>query len=50
MRGRRIELPGHVVVVDDCYNANPMSMRTALDDFALSAEGRRAEALQEAVA
>jgi UDP-N-acetylmuramoyl-tripeptide--D-alanyl-D-alanine ligase len=48
MRGRRIELPGPVV--DDCYNANPMSMRTALDDFALSAEGRRAEALQEAVA
>jgi UDP-N-acetylmuramoyl-tripeptide--D-alanyl-D-alanine ligase len=39
-RGQRIELPGDVVVVDDCYNANPMSMRAALDELA-RAPGRR---------
>ena len=39
-RGQRIELPGPVLVVDDCYNANPMSMRAALDDLAESAAGR----------
>ena len=41
LRGQRIELPGPVVVIDDCYNANPMSMRAALDDLAESASGRR---------
>jgi UDP-N-acetylmuramoyl-tripeptide--D-alanyl-D-alanine ligase len=40
LRGQRIELPGAVVVIDDCYNANPMSMRAALDDLAVSAPGR----------
>ncbi|HEY1539679.1 MAG TPA: UDP-N-acetylmuramoyl-tripeptide--D-alanyl-D-alanine ligase [Solirubrobacteraceae bacterium] len=39
-RGQRIELPGAVVVIDDCYNANPMSMRAALDDLRASASGR----------
>ncbi len=33
-RGQRVELPGGIVVVDDCYNANPLSMRAALDDLA----------------
>jgi UDP-N-acetylmuramoyl-tripeptide--D-alanyl-D-alanine ligase len=37
LRGQRRELPGGIVVVDDCYNANPMSMRAALDDLATSA-------------
>jgi UDP-N-acetylmuramoyl-tripeptide--D-alanyl-D-alanine ligase len=43
LRGQRIELPGPVLVIDDCYNANPMSMRAALDDLAASgsAPGRR---------
>jgi UDP-N-acetylmuramoyl-tripeptide--D-alanyl-D-alanine ligase len=41
MRGDRIQLPGPVLVIDDCYNANPMSMRAALDDLAASASGRR---------
>jgi UDP-N-acetylmuramoyl-tripeptide--D-alanyl-D-alanine ligase len=41
LRGDRIELPGPVLVIDDCYNANPMSMRAALDDLAASASGRR---------
>jgi UDP-N-acetylmuramoyl-tripeptide--D-alanyl-D-alanine ligase len=40
-RGQRIDLPGDIVVVNDCYNANPMSMRAALDDLAASASGRR---------
>jgi UDP-N-acetylmuramoyl-tripeptide--D-alanyl-D-alanine ligase len=41
MRGQRIGLAGGVVVINDCYNANPMSMRAALDDLAASADGRR---------
>jgi UDP-N-acetylmuramoyl-tripeptide--D-alanyl-D-alanine ligase len=45
MRGQRIELASGIVVVDDCYNANPMSMRAALDDLAASASGRRVAVL-----
>jgi UDP-N-acetylmuramoyl-tripeptide--D-alanyl-D-alanine ligase len=45
MRGQRIELPGPLLVIDDCYNANPMSMRAALDDLAASAPGRRVAVL-----
>jgi UDP-N-acetylmuramoyl-tripeptide--D-alanyl-D-alanine ligase len=45
MRGQRIELAGAVVVIDDCYNANPMSMRAALDDLSASATGRRVAVL-----
>jgi UDP-N-acetylmuramoyl-tripeptide--D-alanyl-D-alanine ligase len=44
-RGQRIDLPGDIVVVNDCYNANPMSMRAALDDLAASATGRRVAVL-----
>jgi len=44
-RGQRLDLPGPVVVVDDCYNANPMSMRAALDDLAATARGRRVAVL-----
>jgi len=43
-RGQRIELAGGIVVVDDCYNANPMSMRAALDELA-RASGRRVAVL-----
>jgi UDP-N-acetylmuramoyl-tripeptide--D-alanyl-D-alanine ligase len=45
LRGQRLELPGDVLVIDDCYNANPMSMRAALDDLAASASGRRVAVL-----
>ncbi|HLB22308.1 MAG TPA: UDP-N-acetylmuramoyl-tripeptide--D-alanyl-D-alanine ligase [Solirubrobacteraceae bacterium] len=45
LRGERHELPGGVVVIDDCYNANPMSMRAAIDDLARTAPARRVAAL-----
>jgi UDP-N-acetylmuramoyl-tripeptide--D-alanyl-D-alanine ligase len=37
-RGRRVALGDGVIVIDDCYNANPMSMRAALEDLAAVAE------------
>src|SRR3954464_12907920 len=43
-RGQRIELANGAVVVDDCYNANPMSMRAALDELA-RAPGRKVAVL-----
>lgn len=45
MRGQRLHLARDVVVVVDCYNANPMSMTAALDDLAVSASGRRVAVL-----
>ncbi len=45
MRGQRETLPGGVVVIDDCYNANPMSMRAAIDDLAETAPARRVAVL-----
>ena len=45
LRGQRIALPGPLLIIDDCYNANPMSMRAALDDLAASASGRRVAVL-----
>jgi UDP-N-acetylmuramoyl-tripeptide--D-alanyl-D-alanine ligase len=45
MRGQRAELPGGVVLVEDCYNANPMSMRAAIDDLAETAPARRVAVL-----
>jgi UDP-N-acetylmuramoyl-tripeptide--D-alanyl-D-alanine ligase len=44
-RGQRIELPGPLLVLDDCYNANPMSIRAALDELAATADGRRVAVL-----
>jgi UDP-N-acetylmuramoyl-tripeptide--D-alanyl-D-alanine ligase len=45
LRGQRTRLPGGVVVIDDCYNANPMSMQAALADLAATARGRRVAVL-----
>jgi UDP-N-acetylmuramyl pentapeptide synthase len=45
LRGQRETLAGGVTVVDDCYNANPMSMRAALDDLAATAPARRVAVL-----
>jgi UDP-N-acetylmuramoyl-tripeptide--D-alanyl-D-alanine ligase len=47
LRGQRLLLEGGVVVINDCYNANPMSMRAALDDLAESASGRSVAVLGE---
>jgi UDP-N-acetylmuramoyl-tripeptide--D-alanyl-D-alanine ligase len=45
-RGERLRLRDGITVIDDCYNANPMSMRAALDDLAASAgDGRRVAVL-----
>lgn len=44
-RGERHLLANGVTVIDDCYNANPMSMRAALDDLAATAAGRRVAVL-----
>ena len=41
LRGEVVELPGGVTVVNDCYNANPMSMRAALEHLAGSPAERR---------
>jgi len=41
LRGEVVELGGGVTVVNDCYNANPMSMRAALDHLAESPAARR---------
>jgi UDP-N-acetylmuramoyl-tripeptide--D-alanyl-D-alanine ligase len=43
-RGERLELPGGIVLVNDSYNANPVSMRAALDHLA-SLEAPRAIAV-----
>ena len=34
LRGELIELAGGIVLVNDCYNANPISMRAALEHLA----------------
>jgi UDP-N-acetylmuramoyl-tripeptide--D-alanyl-D-alanine ligase len=41
LRGEIVELAGGVKVINDCYNANPMSMRAALDYLAESPAERR---------
>jgi UDP-N-acetylmuramoyl-tripeptide--D-alanyl-D-alanine ligase len=46
LRGERVDLPNGAVLIDDCYNANPLSMRAALDDLAASdTAGRRVAVL-----
>jgi UDP-N-acetylmuramoyl-tripeptide--D-alanyl-D-alanine ligase len=45
LRGERIVLADGIVLINDCYNANPMSMRAALDDLVASAPARRVAVL-----
>ena len=45
MRGQREALAGGALLIDDCYNANPMSMRAAIDDLAETARARRVAVL-----
>jgi UDP-N-acetylmuramoyl-tripeptide--D-alanyl-D-alanine ligase len=48
LRGELIELAGDVLLVNDCYNANPISMRAALEHLAsLDAAGRHIAVLGE---
>jgi UDP-N-acetylmuramoyl-tripeptide--D-alanyl-D-alanine ligase len=46
-RGERLELGGGIVLVNDCYNANPVSMRAALDHLVTIDGGRRVAVLGE---
>ncbi len=45
MRGEIVPLPGEGILINDCYNANPMSMRAALEHLASASEGRRSVAV-----
>jgi UDP-N-acetylmuramoyl-tripeptide--D-alanyl-D-alanine ligase len=48
LRGELVELPENAILVNDSYNANPISMRAALDNLAsLEAGGRRLAVLGE---
>jgi len=40
-RGEEIPLPGGGLLINDCWNANPLSMRAALEHLAERAGGRR---------
>jgi UDP-N-acetylmuramoyl-tripeptide--D-alanyl-D-alanine ligase len=41
LRGERVALGVGAMVINDCYNANPLSMRAALDDLASHESGGR---------
>jgi UDP-N-acetylmuramoyl-tripeptide--D-alanyl-D-alanine ligase len=44
-RGERVEAADGVLVIDDCYNANPMSVRAGLEDLSLTARARGGRAV-----
>lgn len=45
LRGEIVALPGDVTAINDCYNANPMSMRAALEHLAAAAGEARTVAV-----
>ena len=45
LRGELIELPGEALLLNDCYNANPLSMRSSLEFLASVGTGRRTVAV-----
>jgi UDP-N-acetylmuramoyl-tripeptide--D-alanyl-D-alanine ligase len=48
LRGELVELPENAILINDAYNANPISMRAALDHLAsLEVSGRRLAVLGE---
>jgi UDP-N-acetylmuramoyl-tripeptide--D-alanyl-D-alanine ligase len=48
LRGELVELPENAILINDSYNANPISMRAALDHLAtVDAAGRRLAVLGE---
>jgi UDP-N-acetylmuramoyl-tripeptide--D-alanyl-D-alanine ligase len=48
LRGELVRLPGETILINDCYNANPMSMAAALDNLASrDVAGRRIAVLGE---
>ena len=46
-RGERLELGDGIVLVNDCYNANPVSMRAALDHLGTLGADRTVAVLGE---
>jgi len=49
LRGELVGLAGGIVIVNDCYNANPISMRAALEHLALGVPGSTPEGRRVAV-
>ncbi|HET8605734.1 MAG TPA: UDP-N-acetylmuramoyl-tripeptide--D-alanyl-D-alanine ligase [Gaiellaceae bacterium] len=45
LRGEELELPGGGLLINDCYNASPISMRAALAHLVERAAGRRSVAV-----
>jgi UDP-N-acetylmuramoyl-tripeptide--D-alanyl-D-alanine ligase len=46
LRGEHFDLAGGITIVNDCYNANPISMHAALESLAeMRADGRRVAVL-----
>ena len=40
LRGERVALSGRILLLNDCYNANPISMRAAIENLATVVGGR----------
>jgi UDP-N-acetylmuramoyl-tripeptide--D-alanyl-D-alanine ligase len=39
LRGERVALRGRILLLNDCYNANPISMRAAIENLATTIAG-----------